>query len=103
MPITSDNPTVVPAAAEKTFDQWWLSGLHIHANDCNAPVNVNAAFRKMTQRDAETGLAELDGGMRGYHVPDLFALASENPDVAALIDTLVTTVGALAKAANVID
>ena len=33
MPITKDNPIVIPASEEKTYNVWWVENLSLDATD----------------------------------------------------------------------
>jgi hypothetical protein len=101
MAITSDTATtVVVNGVSKTYDSWWISAMTINAADPNKAVKVNAVFRKCSRDETGVGTYSPVDKAATYQVDDLFALAATDPAIASLVDTLISTIGALAKTAN---
>lgn len=106
MAIFTNNPIVVPATPERTYDQWWLTVLNVSAPDLNGAVSAVMGFRRFTRDENGVGYYAPSNNGDGtvfYEVQDLFGIAGQNPAVAALIENLISTVGDLAKTAGKID
>jgi len=74
--IPLDYPATVPATAEKTYGELWLSSLGIQAQNPNAPIIIRARLEKA--RTLQNGKKELmPGGGVDVCVPDFFAAATE--------------------------
>ncbi len=106
MAITTTNPLTVPATVERTYDLWWLTNLTINAGDPNGIATATANFRRFTRDEygvghfaPTTGMGD-DDASANYHIENVFALAASDPNVAALIDNLINTVGELARTAG---
>ncbi len=102
MPITA-SPETMSAIPERIFNQWWLISLNIIAMDPNGMVQAMATFRLMRRDD--NGVAEFHPTEmpKQLVINDLFALAASNDTVNTLVTGVIDTVGALAKAQNVIE
>ncbi len=100
MAIGTDN-VITTTPQPRTYDSWWVQSLRIDAPDLNGKVSAVAEF-VLYGRD-ENGVGHrFPAGPRTMRIDDLFALAGTDPAVGQLIDTLVNTLGALAKARQVI-
>lgn len=100
MAITTDN-VITTTPQPRTYDKWWVKSLRIDAPDLNGKVSATAEFI-LYGRD-ENGVGHrFPDGPRVMRIDDLFALAATDPSVGQLIETLINTLGALAKASKVI-
>jgi hypothetical protein len=100
MPIASDNPTVVPATSEKTYNLWWIEklvGETTNKGNSTQSFAISFVFRKARFANNAYEFSEHDNPVV-YRVDDVFALAATNPDVATILGGLITLAGTLAKA-----
>lgn len=102
MPIESENPITLPATTEKVFNQWWIRRLVIDAPDANGKVSIEAVFTRATTRNEQGVMELMPNSDVVYSLNDLFALAANDPAVAALVDGIIAQVGLLAKNAGAI-
>lgn len=115
MPILSEEPIEVPAREASIYDSWWLLNLNVASEVPNGPTLVRAVFRLSSLVDVvdpETNetkqVLSFYRDERGNTVDrvldinDLFAMSKQSPEVGALIDTVIGTIGAIAKSQGII-
>lgn len=88
MAILLDKPDIVPAAAEKVYDEVWLSFLQVNASDPNAPTIVNAVLSK--GRTLEDGSKELKPNSSVNVRFDFFKEVESDPELLTIMGMIIT-------------
>ena len=91
MPIPVENPVVVPATAQKTYDTLWLEWSQIQAGDPNRPVRVMSTVCKVAangQGGYDKAPESVQGAKGTLVVNDLFARCAAEPTTITLPSTL---------------
>jgi hypothetical protein len=100
--IPASSPTNVPAQGAMTYGNWWISQFMVQAQNPNNPVRVTAILRKYgTLPDGSLEFSPTDAPVT-LTIPDLFAAAATNTDMASAIDALIAQVQALGTSQNVL-
>ena len=98
MVITATNPTEMPPQEEKVYDIYRISFFQVKAPSVTQPVTADAELTK-TRTDPVTGIDEdspVDTPVR-FRIPDLFALAATDQEIAQIMGLLIDKVGRMAK------
>lgn len=98
MPIENAQPINVPA---KVYDQWWMSSFFVNSRDPNVAPTVSVEFKPL-YRDPNTGVGEFGPGMRPHSIGDLWAKLQNDPEAAAIFETLIEYLTADAIIAGVL-
>lgn len=107
MAITATTPVTVPAQPEVVYNVWWVARLFVQSDDTSRPTSASVVYR-LGRIDGTSGsfvpYIDANGEFtdRLLNIPDLFALAATDTDVASCIASILTTVGTLGKGQNVI-
>ena len=90
MPIENENPLVIPAEAEKTLSQIWVSSLSV-----NVPTASDGSlYMQLRPCDAESGeIADEEYG-KGLHL-NFWEVISEVPEAAAAMQSVFEAVPAI--------
>ena len=102
MPIEASEPSVVSA----TYDLWAFefqtvgTGAIPAGSPPETPTPPVVAYVRMTKarvrEDGQWELSPLPGDTRVFNVPDLYALAATDADVAQVLGALILAVGKIA-------
>lgn len=98
MVIEATQPTELPPQEEKVYDIYRVSFFQVKAQDVSQPVVVDVELTK-TRTDPDTGIDEdspVDVPVR-FRIPDLFALAATDQEIAQIMGLLIDKVGRIAK------
>lgn len=92
--IDATTPTEVPAAPAKTYDRWVVTSVMFNAGDPSsgkyaATANLSKAFNK---GDQTLEISTVDEPVQ-LVIPDIFALASEDPELVAVMIQLIQYIG----------
>lgn len=106
MAITSDNPLVIAPIEGKTYDVWWLWEMKVVADDLSPATLTKLQVTYKLCRNMPDGSKELypdeTVGTKTLFIPDLFALASQSPEVGGLLGQVIEMLGQLGKVNNAI-
>ena len=91
--MKATNPTVVAAAAEKTFDKWWIECIRINARNPNQPISVEIDMRKARQVGDEFELSQED--RTEFTIDDLMG-ENKDQEITALYDAILSKVESIA-------
>ena len=100
LPLTDATaPTVVPAAPEKTYGSWVLTSFMLTAGDpTSGKYAASAEMRKAFNKgDGTLDVSSVDPVVQ-LLIPDIFALAAEDPQLIAVMTALVAYIGDYGKA-----
>lgn len=90
MPIENENPLVIPAEAEKTLSQIWVSSLSV-----NVPTASDGSlYLQLRPCDAETGEIADEEYAKGLHL-SFWEVISEVPEAAAAMQSVFDAVPAI--------
>lgn len=90
MPIENQNPLVIPAEAEKTLSQIWVSSLSV-----NVPTASDGSlYMQLRPCDAESGEIADEEYARGLHL-NFWEVISEVPEAAAAMQSVFEAVPAI--------
>ena len=90
MPIENQNPLVIPAEAEKTLSQTWVSSLNV-----NVPTASDGSlYMQLRPCDAATGEIADEEYARGLHL-NFWEVVSEVPEAAAAMQSVFDAVPAI--------
>jgi hypothetical protein len=81
---------VVPATAEKVFDEMWLTHFNVSASNPNAPIRLMAIVDKA--RILQDGTIELAGEPEHIMMEDFFAEAEKDASLLALMGEILNKV-----------
>jgi hypothetical protein len=100
--IPATVPVVTPAVPAQTYPLWVVESLSFTGDGITSPLTAQAFFR-CARRDSSqpTGWALGDERIN-YYIPDVYALAATDANVASTITQLTTTLTRLATAAGVL-
>jgi hypothetical protein len=99
--IPASAPTVIPAIPEKVLDKWVIRHLSFQGDGIRRPMVGMASFIK--GHKAEDGTWTLDDNIAAnLHVPDVWAKAAQDPEVANAIAVLTAVVTKLGIQAGVL-
>lgn len=90
MPIQNQNPLTIPAEAEKTLAQTWVSELRVNAES----ASDGALYLRLLPCDSETGEIADSEHAKEIHV-DFWDLISEVPEAAAAMQAVFDAVPAI--------
>jgi hypothetical protein len=100
MDIQSNNPIVIPAKPQQVFDLWRIPQLMVHWPRPEFPMMLEANFRSCLRNENDQ---LIDGEtIKTYSVPDLWALAATDPQVAQVMNSLIAVLTAKAQEGGVI-
>lgn len=103
MPITTDNPVIVPATTEKTYDSWWIEKMNIDATLQNEGKVVLVIDYKLCYLD--------ENQMPVFHptepakqliIRDFLAYTSQSQDLYNTVWGAVNVIGNIGKTEGVI-
>jgi hypothetical protein len=98
--IPATNPVIQPAVPEVVFDLWRIPDFHVTWP--NTPDTMSCVTMFQSARRGEDGEL-IDGPVREwYQIPDLWAVAAEDSEVAAAMNALIAVLTKKAKQAGVI-
>ena len=90
MPIENENPLVIPAEAEKTLSQIWVSSLSV-----NVPTASDGSlYMQLRPCDAATGEIADEEYAKGLHL-SFWEVISEVPEAAAAMQSVFDAVPAI--------
>jgi hypothetical protein len=96
--IPATSPTIVSAIPAKTYDGVWIKNIRVISSNPNMPVRVIIELQKCYQ-DPDTGVYELspiDQSVQ-LNISDLYFAASEDPELADIVNGLTSKAISLAK------
>lgn len=100
MDIASSNPVVVPAQPQQVFDLWRIPAMRVSWPLPHLPMVLEATFQAC-RRDEQGQM--IDGKVvKTFSVPDLWALAAQDQQVAQVMGDLVALLTAKAQEGGVI-
>ena len=98
--ILATTPTIQPAVPEVVFDLWRIPDFRVSWPTPGGPMFCSAMFQS-ARRGADGVL--VDGPVRNwYEVPDLWAVAAEDPEVAQAMGGLIAALTKNARESGVI-
>lgn len=100
MDIQAASPIVVPAKPQEVFDLWRIPQLMVHWPRPEFPMILEATFQACRRDEAGQ---MIDGKtVKTFSVPDLWALAATDPQVAQVMNGLIAVLTAKAQEGGVI-
>ena len=100
--IPASTPIVTPAVPAQTYPLWVVESLVFTGDGISSPLTAQAFFR-CARRDASQPTGWVLGDQHvNYYIPDVYAVASTDADVASTITQLTATLTRLATAAGVL-
>jgi len=100
--IPASTPIVTPAVPAQTYPLWVVESLVFSGNGIEQPLTAEAWFRSARRDVTNPSGWVLGDQRRNYHIPDVYAVASTDADVASTITQLTRTLTRLATAAGVL-
>lgn len=98
--IPASNPTVILPVPSRTLDQWLVSSLLFSGDGVRVPMRAEAWFVKAKNTD---GVWDIDDSVKvNLHIPDVWAKASTDPEVAQAISALVLVLNKLGNEAGIL-
>ena len=98
MPIVAPTPTEVPASGNKTYDKYWLKHFQIVANPAEK-VRVMSILHKAREVNGTWELSPVDPDVV-ILVEDFDSLATNDPSLTTLKNSLLDKISAIAIAQN---
>lgn len=100
-PVSIETPAV--PASTVVYDRWWMVRMNTLADDPNAPARV--VVKMVRGRKLDDGAWELsprDEDAVRFVIPDLFALAARNMEIAQIVGGILQVVSAQGMAQGVL-
>ena len=98
--IPASNPTVIPPTPGRELDQWLVSSLLFSGDGVRTPMMGEAWFVKAKNTD---GVWDVDDSIKvNLHIPDVWAKAATDPEVAQAIGALILVLNKLGNEAGIL-
>ena len=104
--LNSSNPSTTPAESEKVYDKYWMVRFEVHGTDPTEPMKMRAHFLPCRDVvDGETSYKELqpNGERVSIAIDDLFAEAATDPEIASLINGILSKLVDIGKDQGIFD
>ena len=103
MPITKQNPVVIPASEQKTYDVWWVENLSLDATlTCESEPILVVDYRLCYLKP--DGMPEFHPTeRRRLHIRDLFTYMSKDATTANAVWGAVNVLGDVGKSQGILD
>jgi len=98
--IPASSPTVIPPALKRELDQWLVARLLFSGDGVRVPMTGEAWFVKAKKTD---GFWDIDDSVKvNLHIPDVWAKAATDPEVAQAVAALVLVLNKLGNEAGIL-
>jgi hypothetical protein len=94
VPITGANPVTKPAV---TFDSYWISTLNVMAPHPDKKARAHVSLKAYASTPKEDGTHDSDDKTVNVMIPDLFAAAAGDADLAAALHAVFAAIEKIAK------
>ena len=103
MPITKDNPIVIPASEEKTYNVWWVENLSLDATLTSSTEPILVVDYRLCFLKPD-GMPEFHPTeRRRLHLRDLFTFMANDPTTAEAVWGAVNVLGDVGKSQDILD
>ena len=103
MRISKDNPIVIPASEEKTYDTWWVENLSLDATLTSSTEPILVVDYRLCYLDEESKPHFHPTERRRLHLRDMFTFMSDKPELYGTVWNAVSVLGNIGKDTGVLD
>ena len=103
MRISKDNPIIIPASEEKTYDTWWVENLSLDATLTASTEPILVVDYRLCYLDDEGRPHFHPTERRRLHLRDMFTFMADKPELYGTVWNAVSVLGNIGKDTGVLD